>query len=67
MKYLLQIMKIEQTTAKQYLNINSHELKLFKLHQCDSKLNEQIHFRKKKKYINIKLITYVHMYIYQIK
>jgi hypothetical protein len=48
MKYLLQIMKIEQTTAKQYLNINSHELKLFKLHQCDSKLNEQIHFRKKK-------------------
>jgi|JI6StandDraft_1071083.scaffolds.fasta_scaffold44193_1 hypothetical protein len=32
MEYLLQIMKIEQTTGKQYLNINSHELKLFKLH-----------------------------------
>jgi hypothetical protein len=46
--------------------MNSHELKLFKLHQCDSKLNEQIHFRKKKYiYINIKLITYVHMYIFQ--
>lgn len=33
MKYLLQIMKIEQTIAKQYINLNSDEFQLFNLHQ----------------------------------
>jgi hypothetical protein len=43
--------------------MNSHELKLFKLHQCDSKLNEQIHFRKKKKIYKHKT-HYIRTYVY---